>query len=88
MAVGVHRRGDVGVAQGWRRSWTRIRGSPALSNIGLKDLVLRFDGFMGVLVRVANTSPSSSHSPMYFSSSSCRLRWALKRYLSMVSSKE
>jgi hypothetical protein len=32
------------VAQVWRRSWKRIRGSPALSNSGLKDLVLRVDG--------------------------------------------
>jgi hypothetical protein len=44
------------VAAVWRRSWERIFGSPARYKCGLKDFLLRFDGFMGVPVWVAKTS--------------------------------
>jgi|ERR671911_718312 hypothetical protein len=74
------------VVQGWRRSWTRIRGSPALSNSCLKGLVPRFDGHGGPgsggeYEPVILPQPYVLHTlfelpPM----------GALKRYLSMVSS--
>jgi len=44
------------VAAVYRRSWKRFLGSPARYKCGLKDLLLRLDGFMGVPVCVAGTS--------------------------------
>jgi hypothetical protein len=48
------------VAQVWRRSWKRIRGSWALLSSGAKDRFLRLEGFTSVPFSVAKTRRQSS----------------------------